>query len=88
MFIKAVKFDVKEIFNVDVDKSNYRDIRYGLERERVKFIDKLKEYQSAGLINSLSRPQNKHLQKELDDISHKKRVIKHSISQINQIFFN
>ena len=49
-------------------------------------IDKLKLYNQAGLIGTVKKPRNKQLQKELDILVEKKRVIKNSIEQISKIF--
>lgn len=88
MIIKAVKLSKKEIFNIDVTKDNYIQVRQGLEQEKTKFIDKLKQYKAAGLIGSVNFPRNKHLQKELDEIVKKKKLIKNSIEQINKVFLS
>ena len=87
MIIKAVKFN-KEVFNVEVNDNNFYDIKIGLELERIKFINKLKEYKNAGLIKSILYPRNKYLQKEIDEIVKKKRIIKESVDTINKIFLN
>lgn len=88
MKFKAAKLSEKKIFEIEVNEDNFRDVKQALERERNKFIDKLREYKSAGLINSLKRLKNKHMQEELDDISYKRKVLKRSIEQINKIFLN
>ena len=86
MRFTVAKLGVKEVFVIEVDKINFREVRSALESERNRFIDKLREYKSAGIINSLSKPLNKPLQKELDDIVDKKRILKNSVEQINKIF--
>ena len=88
MKFKAAKLSEKKIFEIEVNEDNFIDARQALERERNKFIDKLREYKSAGLINSLKRLKNKHMKGELDDISHKRKILKSSIEQINRIFLN
>ena len=83
--IKATKLD-RDTFNVEADKGNYNYILKLLEEERIKIINKLKEYQEAGLIGTIKFPRNRHIQPELDKLVSKKRLIKHSTEQINKLF--
>lgn len=83
--VKATKID-NGFFNVKVAPETYLIIRKLLEKERTKIISKMKNYKTAGFINSIFRPRNKAIQKELDELVFKKRVLKKSISQINKIF--
>ena len=83
--IKATKLD-RNTFNIEVDKSNYKHILKLLEKERMKIINKLKEYQLAGLIGTIKFPRNKYIQAELDILVDKKRVIKKSTEVINKLF--
>jgi len=83
--IRAAKLN-GDIFNIKVDGDNYRLIRETLILEKDKIINKLKNYKTAGLIGSIFYPRNKHLQKELDELVYKKRILKKSIEQINKIF--
>ena len=85
MIINACKLG-RPIFQIEVTKENYIQIKSALKEERIKFIDKLKQYQIAGLIGSVTLPRNKYIQKELDDIVKKKKILKKSIEQINKIF--
>ena len=87
ILIKATTLD-KDIFNVKVDNSNYYIIKELLSKERTKIINKLKTYKSAGLIGSINYPRNKTIQKELDELVYKKRIIKDSISKITSIFYH
>ena len=84
--IKCAKLEVKEIFNIEVKKENFYIIKELLKQERTKIVNKLKTNKSAGLIGSIFYPRNKHLQKELNELVHKKRLLKKSIEQINKIF--
>lgn len=85
IYLKVVLLD-KEPFNVRVDKDNYYIIRDLLQKENTRIIDRLKTYKNAGLIGSISYPRNKTMQKELDNLASKKRLIKSSIDKINKIF--
>ena len=84
--VRAVLIDKNEPINVKVDPSNYIVIRELLLKEKNKIITRLKTYKNAGLIGSISFPRNKIMQKELDDLVFKKRLIKDSIEKINKIF--
>ena len=84
--IRATIIDKKEPFNIKVDNTNYLLIRDLLGKERTKIVNKFKTYKSAGLIGSISFPRNKIMQKELDELVYKKRLIKDSIEKINKIF--
>lgn len=86
IIIKAAKANSPEIFNVATNEDNCILIRNLLVEERDKIISKLKNYKTAGLIGSIFYPRNKYLQKELNELVHKKRVLKKSIEQINKIF--
>ena len=88
IILRAVLADKKEPFNVKVDNTNYLLIRDLLGKERTKIVNKFKTYKSAGLIGSISFPRNKTLQKELDELVSKKRLIKDSIEKINKIFIH
>lgn len=83
--IKATKID-SNFFNVNVTPETYLIIRILLEKERQKIINKIKNYKIAGFINSIYRPKNKAIQKELDELVYKKKTLKQSINQINKIF--
>ncbi|MCH7568435.1 MAG: hypothetical protein IIA87_03355 [Nanoarchaeota archaeon] len=83
--VRAATLD-GNFFNVKVTPEDYLVVRKLLERERTRIIDKLKTYHVAGFINSIFRPRNKAMQKELDELVLKKRALKKSINQINQIF--
>lgn len=85
MIIKVTKID-KNFFNINVTNENYLIIKNLIEKERNKIISKLKNYKAAGFINSIFRPRNKAMQKELDELALKKKVLKNSINQINKIF--
>lgn len=86
VILRAVVIDKKEPFNVKVEVGNYLLIRDLLIKERTKIVNKFKTYKSAGLIGSISYPRNKTLQKEIDELVYKKRLIKDSIEKINKIF--
>ena len=86
IILKAAKLDKSKIFNVQVEKENFYIVRELFKQERVKIVDKLKMYKSAGLIGSISYPRNKTIQKEIDELVSKKRIIKDSIDKINKIF--
>lgn len=86
MIIKACKFIKKQTFNIEVTNENFLEVRVAMEKETRKYINKLKQYQAAGLIGSISFPRNKYIQKELDDIVRKKKILKKSTEQINKIF--
>lgn len=83
--IRAAKLN-GNIFDIRVNSDNYRLIRHALDKEKDRIINKLKNYKTAGLIGSIFYPRNRYLQKELDELVHKKRVLKKSIEQINKIF--
>lgn len=83
--VKATKID-GAIFNVKVTPEDYLIVRTLLNNQREMIIDKLKNYKTAGFINSIFRPRNKALQKELDELVYKKQILKNSINQINRIF--
>ena len=83
--IKVVKAD-GDYFEVKVNDNNFKHVRLLLIKEREKIIDKLKEYHQAGLIGSVKKPRNPQMQKILDILVEKKKVIKNSIKQINKIF--
>lgn len=85
MIIKAIKLNT-ENFNVMADSNNFLIIRGLLEREKQKIINKLMTYKTAGLIGSIFKPRNKVIQKELDILVKKKRLLQNSIEQINKIF--
>lgn len=84
--VKVTMLSKREPFNVKVDTDNYLIIRQLLIEERLKIINKLKNYKSAGLIGSIFYPRNKTMQNELDDLVKKKRIIKNSIEKINKVF--
>ena len=83
--IRAAKLN-GDVFNIKVDSDNYRLIRLALNEEKIKIIDKLKSYKTAGLIGSIFYPRNRYIQRELDELVYKKKVLKRSIEQINKIF--
>lgn len=85
IIIKATKIN-KESFYVKVDINNWQIIRNLLEKEKHLIIDKLLTYKAAGFIGSIFRPRNKVLQKELDILVKKKRLLQNSINQIYKIF--
>lgn len=85
IIIQATKLEGKP-FNVQVIPENYLIIRKLLERERTRIINKMKNYKTAGFINSIFRPRNKAMQKELDELVLKKILLKKSIYQLNKIF--
>ena len=85
IYLRVALID-KTDFNVKVDKNNYYIIRDLLAKENTKIVNRLKSYKSAGLIGSVSYPRNKNMQKELDTLVSKKRLIKDSIEKINKIF--
>lgn len=76
----------KDSFGVEVKKSNYNLILKLLEEERLKIINKLKEYYAAGLIGTIKFPRNKYIQAELDAYVKRKKLIKVSVQQINKLF--
>ena len=86
IIIKGVVSDKKEIFNLKVDNDNYLIIRELLTKEKNKIINKFRIYKSAGLIGAITYPRNKIMQKELDELVQKKRLITDSIEKINKIF--
>ena len=83
--VKACKID-GNFFNVKVTPEDYLIVRTLLNYERKKIIERLKNYKTAGFINSIFRPKNKALQKELNELVYKKSILKNSINQINKIF--
>lgn len=83
--IKAVKYEGND-FPVEVNDDNFKQIRLLLLKEKEKIITKFKLYNQAGLIGSIKKPRNKQMQKELDILVQKKKIIKNSIKQINKIF--
>ena len=86
--IKATTSDKNEVFNVKVDSDNYIIIRDLLIREKNKIINKFRTYKSAGLIGAITYPRNQVMQKELDELVSKKRLITDSIEKINKIFIH
>lgn len=75
-------------FNIEVTQNNFLYIRHALINERNKLIKELRTYKNAGLINSLALPKNKDLQKDINIICYKKKLLKKSINQINKIFLS
>lgn len=88
ILIKYPKINEKEISNYKIDNTNFIYFKFALIKERKKFVDKLKEYQNAGLIKWMNKPRNKYMQSELDDLVKKKKILKESLEQINKIFYN
>ena len=84
--IKIVKFDNDKEFEVKVTNENFKIIRFLIDKEKDKIIDKLKLYKNAGMIGSIFYPRNKQIQKELNNLVRKKRILTKSIEQINNIF--
>jgi len=87
--IEAVLFhcpDNVEKFPIKVTQDKYLIILKKLQAERIKMINYLKNLKQRGEINSVFRPSNKHIQKQLDEITSAKRVIKHSIEKIKIIY--
>jgi hypothetical protein len=83
-------FDVnvtREITNKKNKVINYLDLYMFLTNERKQIINKLKTYQTAGMIGSIFFPRNKHIQKELDILVNKKRTINKAIKQIHDLYF-
>ena len=85
LIIKVATID-KDSFGVQVKESNYNVILKLLQEERIKIIDRLKEYNAAGLIGTIKFPRNKYIQPELDVLVERKRIINNSIGQINKLY--
>ncbi|MEK6880011.1 MAG: hypothetical protein AABY22_10405 [Nanoarchaeota archaeon] len=88
IIIKYPKMDKKEIDSYKVDVNNFMYFKIALQKERKKLIEKLKEYENAGIIKWKNKPRNKYIQKELDEMVIKKRILLESLNQINKIFLN
>jgi len=76
-----------EIFTINVSNHNYKLVRKRLEIEHDKIIKILKILQNEGEIKSLSKPKNKHIQKQLDKLVEAKKLIKNSILNISEFYY-
>lgn len=75
------------IFSIDVNIENHKIVRLKLEEEREKIIKILKNLKEEGKIKSIFIPKNKKMQKQLNNLVHSKRTIKHSLEKIKEVFY-
>jgi hypothetical protein len=86
--IKAILIDELNIkyLTIRTSKDNYILHKKKLESERIKIINRLREYEKAGLIRNIFKPRNKKMQKHLNELVFAKKIIKNSIQQIKSYF--
>ncbi len=90
IIMKAVLVENLEninIFSIDVNIENHKIVRLKLEEEREKIIKILKNLKEEGKIKSIFIPKNKKMQKQLNNLVHSKRTIKHSLEKIKEVFY-
>ena len=92
MLLKKNSYKIKiakiygQPFYIYFNFENYLSLKKSLYVEKMKIIDKLKQYKSAGLIGSISLPKNKTMQGELTELVLNKRIIAEAIIKLNKIF--
>ena len=75
-----------DIFLIEVDDEHYIKVRAKLLEELKKSIRITKKLLKDGDIKSLSKPKNKQLQPHLNKLMRTKKIIKQSISDLEEFF--
>ena len=87
--IKGVLYhspDNIEIKQISINQDNYLITKLKLKSEYKKIVKYLKYLKQNNIIKSESKPRNKSIQKQLDNLINTKKIIKNSINAINTVF--
>ena len=77
--------DIKEETKI-VNEVNYLRVNAKLELDYENIVNLIKHMKESGIITNIFYPQNKKLQKEIDNLVKIKRDIKNSIRKIKEVF--
>jgi hypothetical protein len=77
--------DIEQIV-ATITEQNYKLARANQELQYQKIVNVFKRLKKEGQINSIFKPKNRKIQKEIDELIKTKRNIKKTINQLKDMF--